>query len=244
MHEFMVGVATSMVTSVIAVALSWLRTAGGRRWLMRRLSVISDAGIDEVHRQQRLAGARLQADLERARWVKVMAGRGNEITRETFQPMWRDVGARIESVQVLLPHPDAVWLDRRAQEIVRHDPGFGVELLRFQVTANVHYVATYATRLERVELRLHDLPHTARLVVTDRVAYLTPYAAHQHARSSPCLVFRNPSPMYDYCLRLFAVAWDFGAPPAPEITQRVHLDAADLWRGLLDSTRPGIRHTR
>lgn len=215
------GVITSMAASAAAVALSWLATTAGRRWLVRRLSAISGAGIDEVHSQQRLAGVRLRADLERARWVKVMTGRGNEITRETFQPMWRDAGARIESVQVLLPHPDAVWLDHRAEEVARHDQGFDSGLLRFQVTANAHYVATHAARIEQVELRLYDLPHTARVVVTDRVAYLTPYAAHEHGRSSPCLVFRNPSPMYEYCLRLFTVAWDSGTPATAAITQRV-----------------------
>ncbi|MEV0136503.1 hypothetical protein AB0H83_49780 [Dactylosporangium sp. NPDC050688] len=220
MHEFVMGIATSMTASLIAVLLSWSSTRAGRRWLMRRLSNLSGSGLHDAHRQQRLAGETLRADLGRARWVKVMTGRGNEITRETFQSVWQNAGSRIESVQVLLPQPDATWLGRRASEVTRHDPGFAEDLLRIQVIGNIRYVAAHAARADQVELRLFDLPHTARVVITDRVAYLTPYAAHEHGRSSPCLVYGNPSAMYEYCLRLFSVAWDSATAAPPALTQR------------------------
>lgn len=55
-----------------------------------------------------------------ARWVKVMAGRGNELTRDSFQAVWDEADSRLESVQILLPNPDSgadSYLAHRESEI-------------------------------------------------------------------------------------------------------------------------------
>ncbi len=70
-------------------------------------------------------GETLRADLGRARWVKVMTGRGDEMTRETFQPVWQHAGSRIEPVQVLPPQPDATWLVPFTQRDTRGGVGAG-----------------------------------------------------------------------------------------------------------------------
>lgn len=227
MYQFLLGFLGSACTSTLAIAVSTWRSGNGRRWLVRQLSALTGAGLERMYEQQRLASADLERDLEQARWVKVMTGRGNELTRDTFHPVWRDAGHRVESVQVLLPDPgpDASWLHHRAAEIGSHDAAYRPGLLHDQVLANIRYVSTLAARSPRIEVRLFDLPHTCRAVVTDRVAYLTLYSAHQHGRTAPCLVFSSRSPMYAHVLRLFTVAWD--APNGTALTDpRYQLRAA------------------
>ncbi|GAA1376635.1 hypothetical protein [Catellatospora chokoriensis] len=215
MNDFTLGVVSSLVASAIAVVGGWLVTRQGRRWLTRQLSTLTGIGIERTYDHQTLAAADLATDLAQARWIKVMAGRGNELTREAFRLVWLDATGRLEFVEVLLPDPRPAgsWLDQREREVCRIDPAFRGGVLRDQVCNNIRYVRQIAQRHDRIRLKLYDLPQVARVIVTDRVAYLTPYAAHLHGRRSPCLVFRNPSPLYDHALRLFSTAWECADEP-------------------------------
>nr|WP_113702213.1 hypothetical protein [Nonomuraea lactucae] len=162
-----------------------------------------------------MAVPELAAELARARWVRVLAGRGNELTRDGFAAVWEGAG-RLESVQVLLPDAGlgpGSWLSVREAEMRRMDVGFSPGLLTEQVRVNAAYVSEVARRRENVSLRFYDLPNVHRIVVTDRVAYLTLYRQTEHGRNSPCVVARRPGLMYDYALLLFTTAWEHARPP-------------------------------
>jgi len=209
MDGFALGVISSLVATALTLALGWIGSRRIRRLPILALSHATGIGVERVYSQQRLANADLAADLAKARWVKVFAGRGNELTRDSFQGVWQAAGNRLESVQVLLPDPGgaARWLGVREEEMRRLDPGFEAGLLAKQVRPNIEYISAIADRSPAVSLRLYDLPNTCRVVATDRVAYLTTYTVGAHGRNSPCLVFRDPSPMYDFALRIFSTAW-------------------------------------
>lgn len=61
-------------------------------------------------------------------------------------------------------------------------------------------------------MRVFDLQQVCRIIVTDRVAYFTSYSASDHGRNSPCVVFSNPGPLYDFALRMFNVTWERAVP--------------------------------
>lgn len=214
MAGFVIGVLSSLAATVVTVLAGWLGSRRMRQWSVTVLSKITGVGIQRVCASQQVANMSLGADLARARWVKVLAGRGNELTRDSFRQAWHG----LESVQILLPDPrrrtDSFLADREA-EIRRHDPGYKRGLLASQIRSNVEYVATVKSKRKNVELRLFDFQNVCRIIITDRVAYFTSYAAGEHARNAPCLVFSHPGPMYDYALRLFSVTWN-RAVPVPE----------------------------
>jgi hypothetical protein len=238
-NEFAVGVVSSIFASVLLVSAGWLRSHGGRAWLVRRLSALTGLGVDRTYGEQRLAADDLAADLARARWIKVQAGRGNELTRDTFRGVWSSGGGRLESIEVLLPNPAPGdgWLHLREGEIARHDPGYEPGLLGEQIHANIRYLTAVAADRPELALRLFDLPHTHRLVITDDVAYVTTYPAHQHGRNAPCFVFRSDSPFYDHALRLFTTAWQ--ASTAALQTSSGHVD----YRGVPVPTEPNSQLT-
>jgi hypothetical protein len=189
------------------------------------LSKITGLGVQRSYPQQKLANHDLVADLARARWVKVLTGRGNELTRDSFHQVWQDADSRLESVQILLPNPEAghaSFLDAREAEIRRYDSGYTPGLLTKQIKTNIEYISTLAGKRQNIEFRQVDLPQVCRIIATDRVAYFTIYAAHAHGRNSPCIVFSNPGPLYDLALRIFAVIWNNAAPPmaAPGVNHR------------------------
>ncbi|MFG1941376.1 hypothetical protein [Nonomuraea sp. NPDC048826] len=209
MQELIIGIVSSLLAGGITVAAGWLGLAWPRRVLVRGLSKLTGVGIERSYTKQSAANADLAADLRTARWIKVLTGRGNELTRDSFQVVWQAGNPVLEYGHVLLPDPDdpGGWLARREQEVRHADPGFGAGLLADQLRVNIRYLNAVAAREAKIEVRLFDAPHTHRVILTDRVAYFTPYQPGVHGRNSPCLVFRAGGAMYDHLLRTFDIMW-------------------------------------
>jgi hypothetical protein len=208
---FLWGVLSSSAAGVIIGISGWLGSRRLRRWLINWLSRLTGTGVVESYDTQLLANGPLADDLRTARWVRVFASRGNELTRESFADLWAGVEGGPTSVQILLPDPGIggwdSWIDQRERELRVHDPGFVGGLLGRQVRANLDYLQSRVANRSDVEIRLYDFPHVGRIIATDRLVYLTTYTDSDHGRNSPCLVFRRPSAMYDFCVRIVDLAW-------------------------------------
>ncbi|KPI14847.1 hypothetical protein OK006_10863 [Actinobacteria bacterium OK006] len=209
MTAFLLGILSSLATSAVLLTLSLLRASRPLWWLTAACSWFTGTGLRRVYRRQSSAERSMAGDLARARWIKVMAGRGNILTREAFAPLWSgDLSPA--SVQILLPDlhtPPGSWLDRRSQDVAQFDPGFTPGLLRSQVQANTDYLAQAARTQRNIQLRGYDLPHTCRVIATDKVAYLTFYSDNAHGRNSPCLYAQAPGLLYTIALQQFETAW-------------------------------------
>ena len=217
MTIFILGVVSSLAATALAVMAGWIGSRRMRTWPIAILSKMTGLGIKRSYAQQSQANQDLGADLANARWVKVLAGRGNELTRDSFRHIWQEADSRLEAVQILLPDPDrrsGSFLTDRETELRRHDPGYTPGLLSEQVISNIDYVSTIANKQAHVGLRLYNLPNVCRIIATDRVAYFTTYTSNEHGRNSPCLVFGNPGPMYDFLLRMFSTTWNHARPVA------------------------------
>ncbi|MFJ3698359.1 hypothetical protein ACIPW9_30320 [Streptomyces sp. NPDC090052] len=221
MTEFLFGILSSLTASAILLVVGLLRGARPLWWLVAAYSRYTGTGLGRIYRHQSSAEENLARDLRRAHWVKVLAGRGNVLTREAFSPLWSE-GVPSQSVQILLPDPDPQedsWLDRRSHEVARFDPGFTQDLLRNQVRTNINYLARVTHARDGIELRTFNLPNNCRVIATDCVAYLTFYSASTHGRNSPCLYARAPGILYTAALRQFDATWTHARPalPAPAL---------------------------
>lgn len=217
MAAFVLGVLSSILATMIFVLVGWVRSSRPRWWLVALLARLTGTGVRRVYHRQESAEKDLAEELTQARWVGVLTGRGNTLTRDVFAPLWSKTTGRVESVQILLPDPDAVpgeWLTLRAAELEPIDPGITTDLLRDQIRANTSYLASVAKSREEVELRRFDLPHLYRVVATDRAAYITFYDRRKHGRHSPCLYVRAPGVLYEAALHFFSITWA-GSRPVP-----------------------------
>lgn len=215
MGAFIVGMLSSLVASGLLLLVGWLKSARLRGLAIRLLARISGNGVVAVYDGQEPANSGFERDLKKAKWFKVMAGRGNELTRDRFANHWREVAGRLDGAQVLLPNPDVdghSWLDVRETELARHDAGFGSGTLKEQVRANILYVVEVSRRRNDVEVRLYNLPNIGRIFATDRALYLTTYSPSTHGRHSPTTCFTNGSPFYEFFVRVFDAAWETALP--------------------------------
>ncbi|MFE9746116.1 hypothetical protein ACFYOT_14510 [Saccharothrix saharensis] len=215
MVEFILAIASSLVATCLTVAFGWAFSRRVRRSLTALFSRLAGLPVQHVYRRQELASPDLARDLTRAHWIRVLAGRGNELTRDTFSSVWADGTRPQQVVQVLLPDlrssPHS-WLAKREEDVRRADPAFASGFLAEQVRVNANYVAAAARRHGNVSLRFYDLPNKYRLVITNEVAYLTLYGGSAHGRHSPCIAARQSSLLYDLALSLFSFAWEQSSP--------------------------------
>jgi hypothetical protein len=217
MTPFLLGIGSSLVASAIILGFGLLRGSRPLWWLIAACSSFTGTGLRRVYRHQSSAEQDIARDLRRARWIKVLSGRGNVLTREAFFPVWSGELAP-DSVQVLLPDSQVrgdSWLDRRSHDIGRFDPGYTPDLLRSQVRTNVDYLAHVTSSRNNVEIREFNLPNTCRVIATDQAAFLTFYSSSTHGRNTPCLHVRAPSLLYTIALQQFDIAWMHSSPAHP-----------------------------
>ncbi|MGW0810769.1 hypothetical protein [Nonomuraea sp. NPDC002799] len=212
-----------MAATALSVAVGWVLSARARDWAVALLSYYTGLGVRKLHRRQRSAADELAADLARARWVGVLTGRGNELTRDTFAPIWSGAVRPLDAVRVLLPDPrPGSWLVRREDSLRRFDRGFRSGMLLEQVRNNAEYVREAAQHLDVVELRFYDMPNLYRIILTDEVAYITLYGDTEHGRNSPCLVARPPGLLYGFALRIFTSIWETSGPACTSVCNVDH----------------------
>lgn len=217
MTPFLLGIVSSLAASAIALGLGLLRGSRPLWWLIAACSSFTGTGLRRVYRRQASAERDIARDLERARWIKVLAGRGNVLTREAFAPVWTGEFSP-DSVQVLLPDSQErqnSWLDQRSHDVQRFDPGYTRTLLRGQVRTNMDYLTRVTSARGNVELREFNLPNTCRVIATDRAAFLTFYSSSTHGRNSACLYVRAPGLLYSIALQQFDTAWTHSSPVHP-----------------------------
>ncbi|MCR3753739.1 hypothetical protein LX88_007749 [Lentzea californiensis] len=209
------GVVSSLAATALTVASGWVLSKRLRCVLTAMFSRLAGLPVRRVYERQELASPDLARDLANAQWIRVLTGRGNELTRDTFKPVWTGGMRPPQFIEVLLPDlrcgPDS-WVARREEDVRRADPTFSTGFLAEQVRTNTHFVTAAARRHGNVALRFYDLPHTHRVIVTNEVAYLTLYGGSVHGRHSPCVAARRPGLVYDLALSLFNSAWEQSEP--------------------------------
>ena len=216
MADFVMGIISSLAATSLTVASGWVLSKRLRRMLTAMFSRFAGLPVQQVYERQELASPDLARDLANAQWIRVLTGRGNELTRDTFRTVWTGGMWRPpQFVEVLLPDlqrgPDS-WLARREEDMRRADPTFSAGFLAEQVRTNTHFVIAAARHHGNVSLRFYNLPHTHRVIVTNEVAYLTLYGGSVHGRHSPCVAAQRPSLLYDIALSLFSTAWEQSGP--------------------------------
>lgn len=213
MMDWVASIASNVVGGLLVVLLvgivgATVSTRG--RWLLTGLlGRLLGIELDQIFSDSRSMQQELAADLNRAREVAILAGRGNELQRDPFHSLFAGKTTnRTVRVRVLLPETESRndrvdWIGQREGELKAFDASFQNGLLRRQIEANVDFLRPYASY---AEVRLYGVPHFGRLILTERCAYLTFYRGDAHGRE--CQVYRfNRGDFYDGLARLFELTW-------------------------------------
>jgi hypothetical protein len=210
---FIITIIAELVAVFLLTLLGSFFSKKGRWIITSIFGRLLDIDVEHVYRNKRQADEDLREELRRASFVDLLTGRGNELQRETFSEILSPGSTgKGPAFRILLPvtvlqtdEPD--WTRQREEEVAAFDSAFGDGILREQIDTTANFLSRYAQE-GRIELRRFNYPHIGRILITDRVAYFTPYRSDVHGRDSHVIKYRRGGEMYDFFQRLFNQLWN------------------------------------
>ncbi len=195
-------IAGALLLGIISIVSKWAR------WVLTGvLGRILNIDVECVFSNKTDAMADLQREIKRAKTVRILASRGNELQREPFASIFHErPKERKVQVEILLPRTTLLegeydWTAQRDCELSEFDPAFGNSLLHKQIEINADFLAPYIAS-KAAELYRYNSPHIGRIILTDRFAYYTPYHSDWHGSDSRVLKYRRGGDTYGNLERL------------------------------------------
>jgi len=212
---FLCNVLASIVAGIILLVGASIFSKRMRRLLISILSHLLDIDIDYVFPNKKETEDDLENEIDKAQFVYVFAGRGNELQRDPFNSLFLNRNKNIPT-KILLPKTgisenEYDWLMQREKELEKFDRAHGAGLLHQQVDNNANFINRY-TQDPKVELRRYNHPNIGRIIITDRCVFYTPYKENAHGRHSRVYKFRKNGEIYYNFLRLFNQLWNSEQP--------------------------------
>lgn len=206
--NLLLNIVGSVLAALLLIAITGFLSRRARWILTATLGRLLDIDVEYVFRNPEDAVSDIKREIDRAKFVDLLTGRGQDLQRGTFDDALQ--GTR-KKVRILLPgtHQGNVrsyWVCQREGELAAIDPSFGKGMLNQQIATAASFVQQRAAG-ERVQLRHFDAPHLGRVLLTDRCAYLTPYRTDAPGRDSHVIKYRRGGDMYDWLARLFDQLW-------------------------------------
>lgn len=194
-----------------------------RRALTVMISEFMGIDVRYVFANGKAAEAAIREALADSATVRIFTGRGNEFQAALYTPILEPRQKAGKQTRVLLPDPYTAplkvdWIDQREKELAPIDPALGNGQLRRQIMTSIEHV--YPQQDRTLQLRLFDLPHIGRIILTDRFAFFTPYTANRHGRDSHVIQYGRGD-TYDAFARFFEMAWESSVPAdaaRPQVT--------------------------
>ncbi len=222
---FILNVAASLAASVLVITLAGVLSKTARSLLVALLGRLLDIDVEAVFRNPREAAPDVRRELDRARHIDLLTGRGGELQRETFAAVLGQAPAqKHRKFRILLPQPTpsdgAVdWTADREAEVAVFDKAFGNGVLSEQIRMTARFLAPFVDA-GSIELRFFNYPHIGRILITDRATFFTPYRADAHARVTRVIKYRCGGDMHDHLSRLFEKLWQTAIPASSETQVR------------------------
>jgi hypothetical protein len=215
MNEVLKIFIITILAELVAVVL--LAIVGGFfskkfRWVLTVIfGRLLDIDVEHVFRNKREAREDIHDEIDHASFIDLLTGRGNELQRDTFAGVLTATPKRVR-FRILVPEGQSLdgqanWTLQREKELAAIDPAYGNGILPKQIETNVNFVSSYLSA-GNVELKRFNYPHIGRILITDRVAYFTPYQRDAHGRSSRIIKYRRGGEMYNFLARLFDQLWE------------------------------------
>ncbi len=210
--SLLVGILGSILAGVILFLFTALVSRTARWVITATLGRMLRIDTEYVFRNQQDVAEDLKDEIKKAAFVDMLTGRGTELQRDTFSPLFNE-SKQHSRVRILLPltcvdSSSYDWTAQRERELAKFDTSHGTGVLQSQIEANAKLIAARAAANSMLQLRFFNAPHIGRIVLTDRCAYFTPYQENAHGRDTHVIKYRCNGDMYNCLRRLFNQLWE------------------------------------
>ncbi|WP_371309102.1 hypothetical protein [Hyphomonas sp.] len=216
---------TTATCAVIVGILAWAITPL-RNWMVRQLvsfaawlqglaNRVLGSEVLCVFADRRSMDAHLKRDFERTRNVFLLTGRGIQLQAEppfAYLLNERNPAAHNVTVRILLPCPDASpdvidWTAVNESYLRKIDIAYGEGTLSAQLAAAIKVLKSYQKDGRIEDVRLFNMPHFARIIITDSGVYVNPYNEERLSMRNRIVKFRPDSDTGRLWRRLFDLLW-------------------------------------
>jgi hypothetical protein len=216
MNDFIVSVLSSIVAGIILIVITAFISRSFRDVLFITLNKLIGSDIAGFYRDSDELQEELSEDLKHTRHVYFFAGRGGELSRRTFDSLFNRPKEKMVKIRVLLPQTNPPeteynWTKQRCSEMNKFEPGSG-DSLPSQIESNINFIK-FKVPHQDINIRLYNVPHTSRIIITDKFAYFTPYLSDQHGKNTPIYKFYKGGNMYKHLKRFINQVWDASLEP-------------------------------
>ncbi|MGD9693618.1 MAG: hypothetical protein AB7G17_07335 [Phycisphaerales bacterium] len=212
MFEFVIGVISSVAASAIMLACVTLFSDRAKWFLLGLTDRFTGLGLVKFFRNDEAAEGDLAESIRTARFIKIFCSRGMFLERAQYSEALRRAGEKYESIRILLPclscakeGPD--WTGINEKELGKLQPEFGSGIFRKQIEHAYDLLAHYRDK-PKLQVRPYNLPHLGKVIITDRVAYVTFYTSDTRASQSCVYKFAADGVLFRWAERVFDLAWE------------------------------------
>lgn len=219
MNNFLEGLGLDILSSILASLIIIFFTAifikkFGRNFVIFVLNKFLKIEIKNIFKNSHAATDDIYNTLKKANYVDIITGRGLDFHRgKKFKPLF-DKKKNYRSIRILLPRisfkpNETDWTNQRYLELV--DCG-STGNLKDQIKHTSEILGPYVKE-NRIQLKCFNMPHIGRIILTERVAYFTPYKSDQDGSESPVFKYGRDDSMYEFLEHLINLLWEFEKCP-------------------------------
>lgn len=210
MDGFYVGVAASMLATILVSLGVYLFSKKVRVLMLSKINSMTLSGVEYVYPDRKSAEQDICESLSKTRFVRIMSGRGHYFQTDEYSQLFDYRKDYPEGIYVTLANPYFVegydWIKQREDELARFDKSFGVDLHKKQIVGTVGFLLNHV-RSKRINLKLNHHPIIGRFILTEDYLFLTPMKSGSHIRTSQTYKYNSKSDIYKHYYRLFDQVW-------------------------------------
>lgn len=174
--------------------------------------------VDYVFKDLKDGSKDMIVELAQARAVSIMTSRGKDLhyggqLRECLDAIMHAPAKEQPVIRILLPEPGSIWTQERQLEAESHDELFPLGQLARDIETTIAYVGAMESKV-KAELRIADMPHICRIVLTDRCVYFTMYRSDLGGSKTRIAKYFAHADTYRWLKRVFEQYWKIGRRPS------------------------------
>jgi len=208
--NFLLGILASIIAGIILIMGSGVLSRTARWVLTATLGRILDIDIEYVFNNSDDAKIDIAKELERAKVLNFLTGRGNQLQRPPYASLFEKPSTI--KIRILLPNTQLQlnefdWIAQRENELTSFDTAYRIGHLKKQIELMAEFLNNHKQN-QLLEVKAYNAPHIGRILLTDRCAYFTPYRSDAHGRDVHVIKYRRGGDMYDWLSRCFNQLWE------------------------------------
>lgn len=219
---FFASIAASLIAGVLLIAFSPIVFKSARRLLTQLAGRVLRTDVDYVFNDLKDASQDMITEITQAGTVSIMTSRGKDLhhsghLRECLDAIIRRPTKEQPLIRVLLPELGSTWTQDRQMEAESHDVVFPAGQLARDIETTVAYVCAMESK-SKAELRIANMPHMCRIVLTDRCVYFTMYRSDVAGSKTRVVKYLAHADTYRWLKRLFEQYWRVGRRPCAQVS--------------------------